>query len=35
MKYALYCIAVFTIIYGALAIWLGAARTSYRKRFGK
>lgn len=35
MKYIMYCISVFTIAFGAAAIYYGTARRNYRKRFGK
>ena len=35
MKYTLYCLSVFTIIFGAASIYFGTARLNYRKRFGK
>ncbi len=35
MRYWIYVAAVFTITYGAIAIYLGSARKSYRKRYGK
>lgn len=35
MRYALYCLTVFTIVFGAISVFYGAGRQSYRKRFGK
>lgn len=35
MRYFMYCLTVFTIIFGAASIFYGTARRSYRKRFGK
>ena len=35
MKYPLYVVSVFALTFGALAIYLGTARTNYRKAFRK
>ena len=35
MRYALYCLTVFTIVFGAISVFYGAGRQIYRKRFGK
>ncbi len=35
MRYVMYCLTVFTIVFGAVSIYYGTARQSYRKRFGK